>query len=174
MAYAPPFFVRRIILKKKKPFLEIHKFSVIEPLEEIYPETKRKLIRPQVNIKRAVLFTLFVIVSIGIISWMLLELFAMFSWYQDIKLHWGWQFVLLYMAGALFSLFLFAKRIIIFSIRLYQRYGPYEIRSRCLFIPNCSEYMILAIEKYGVYKGVRKGINRVLRCSEPNGGEDYP
>ena len=51
---------------------------------------------------------------------------------------------------------------------------PYGIRCNCLFVPNCSEYMILAIKKYGAYKGVRKGISRLLRCHEPNGGEDYP
>jgi putative component of membrane protein insertase Oxa1/YidC/SpoIIIJ protein YidD len=34
--------------------------------------------------------------------------------------------------------------------------------------------MILAIEKYGVVKGVIKGIRRILRCNYPNGGIDYP
>ena len=174
MAYALPFFVRRIILKKKKPFVEIHKFSVIEPLEEIYPETKRKLIRPQVHIKRAVLITILVIASVGVICWGLLKLFSMFQWYQAITIPWGVQFALLYMLGLLLSLWLFSKRIVIFIIRLYQKYGPYEIRCRCLFVPNCSEYMILAIEKYGLIKGLKKGIDRYHRCHAPNGGEDYP
>lgn len=166
-------FIRRTDLKKKK-MVEIHKFTVIEPLEEIYPETKRKLIRPQVNIKRAILLLFFVIIGIGLISLGILKIASSFEWYQTISLPWMIQFILLYIVGLLLSLLLFLKRIIIFFIRLYQKYGPYEIRSRCLFVPNCSEYMILAIQKYGVIKGIKKGIDRFHRCHAPNGGEDYP
>jgi putative component of membrane protein insertase Oxa1/YidC/SpoIIIJ protein YidD len=28
--------------------------------------------------------------------------------------------------------------------------------------PTCSEYMILAVEKYGVFCGVKKGVHRLL------------
>ena len=59
-------------------------------------------------------------------------------------------------------------------IFLYQRYAPEKMRRSCLFVPSCSEYMLLAIEKYGVVIGVCKGIGRLLRCHQPNGGEDYP
>jgi putative component of membrane protein insertase Oxa1/YidC/SpoIIIJ protein YidD len=34
--------------------------------------------------------------------------------------------------------------------------------------------MILAIKKYGIIKGIYKGIKRLLRCHSPNGGIDYP
>jgi putative component of membrane protein insertase Oxa1/YidC/SpoIIIJ protein YidD len=34
--------------------------------------------------------------------------------------------------------------------------------------------MIMAINKYGLFRGVYKGIRRLLRCKPPNGGEDYP
>jgi putative component of membrane protein insertase Oxa1/YidC/SpoIIIJ protein YidD len=34
--------------------------------------------------------------------------------------------------------------------------------------------MILAIEKYGIAKGVLKGIQRLSKCRYPNGGVDYP
>lgn len=34
----------------------------------------------------------------------------------------------------------------------------------CVFYPTCSEYMIAAIEKYGVFCGVMLGIKRILRC----------
>jgi putative component of membrane protein insertase Oxa1/YidC/SpoIIIJ protein YidD len=34
--------------------------------------------------------------------------------------------------------------------------------------------MLMAIDKYGVVRGVWKGINRILRCKYPNGGIDYP
>lgn len=53
-------------------------------------------------------------------------------------------------------------------------YAPYEVRSTCLFVPNCSEYMVLAIEKYGLIKGIRMGLARFNRCKPPYGGVDYP
>jgi uncharacterized protein len=34
----------------------------------------------------------------------------------------------------------------------------------CVMYPSCSEYMIQAIKKYGVLRGLYKGIRRVLRC----------
>ncbi len=60
------------------------------------------------------------------------------------------------------------------AILLYQKYAPEKMRRSCLFTPTCSEYMLLAIQKYGVVVGVYKGIRRLGRCHHPNGGEDYP
>lgn len=34
----------------------------------------------------------------------------------------------------------------------------------CRFIPTCSEYALIAIEKYGVARGVKLAVKRVLRC----------
>lgn len=66
------------------------------------------------------------------------------------------------------------KKLLIGAVRLYQKKAPYYLRSACLFEPTCSEYMILAIQKYGCVKGVYKGIRRLFRCKPPNGGVDYP
>ncbi len=66
------------------------------------------------------------------------------------------------------------SNLIVNAVRLYQRKAPDSMRSSCLFEPTCSEYMILAVEKYGWFKGLFKGIKRILRCHEPNGGVDYP
>ncbi len=66
------------------------------------------------------------------------------------------------------------KKLLIKLIRLYQKKAPQDMREQCLFTPTCSEYMIMAIEKYGAIRGVLKGIKRILRCKPPNGGEDYP
>ncbi len=51
---------------------------------------------------------------------------------------------------------------------------PPFMKSVCRFYPTCSEYTILAVQKYGVIKGLYKGIKRVLRCHPPNGGVDFP
>jgi putative membrane protein insertion efficiency factor len=66
------------------------------------------------------------------------------------------------------------KKLLIRLIKLYQKKAPERLRQACLFQPSCSNYMILAIEKYGVVVGIGKGIKRLLRCRPPNGGEDYP
>ena len=51
-------------------------------------------------------------------------------------------------------------------------------RMKCRFEPSCSQYMILAIEKYGVIKGVLNGIKRLSKCNNRGdgmrGGFDYP
>lgn len=67
-----------------------------------------------------------------------------------------------------------AKSFIKSAVLLYQKHAPEEMRRSCLFEPSCSEYMLLAIEKYGVIVGVCKGIHRLSRCHHPNGGVDYP
>ena len=69
---------------------------------------------------------------------------------------------------------LIAKSAVIWLVHLYQNKASDRTRLKCMFEPSCSEYMILAVEKYGVVRGVFKGIRRLLRCHPPNGGKDYP
>lgn len=70
------------------------------------------------------------------------------------------------------------KSIILSSVKIYQRIAPKKIRLKCRFEPSCSQYMILAIEKYGVIKGIYKGIKRLSKCNNRGdglrGGFDYP
>ncbi|MDR1223210.1 MAG: membrane protein insertion efficiency factor YidD [Tannerella sp.] len=42
----------------------------------------------------------------------------------------------------------------------------------CRYTPTCSEYAILALKKYGPFKGSRLAIKRILRC-HPWGGSGY-
>lgn len=69
---------------------------------------------------------------------------------------------------------LIAKRALIWTVHLYQNKASDETRLKCLFEPSCSEYMILAVNKYGLLRGLIKGIRRLLRCHPPNGGVDHP
>lgn len=71
-------------------------------------------------------------------------------------------------------LVIISKRAIIWLIHVYQHYAPDEVRLKCVYEPSCSEFMIMAIRKYGVIRGVAKGVARLLRCHPPNGGKDYP
>ena len=59
-------------------------------------------------------------------------------------------------------------------VLMYKAYAPMKIRDRCRFEPSCSTYMIMAIRKYGLFRGVIKGLKRIRRCHPPNGGVDYP
>ena len=81
-----------------------------------------------------------------------------------------WSLVPLFLAAAYFI----AKRLGIGCVLMYKAYAPMDTRNRCRFEPSCSTYMILAIKKYGLFRGVIKGIKRVRRCKPPNGGIDYP
>lgn len=67
------------------------------------------------------------------------------------------------------------KPAVIGAIRLYQRYAPEDIRRRCLFKPTCSEYAILAVQKYGVIKGLMRTYIRLFkRCRGRVYRIDYP
>ncbi len=45
-------------------------------------------------------------------------------------------------------------------------------RAVCRFVPTCSEYTRMAIEKYGFFRGCFLGLKRISRC-RPGGGYGY-
>jgi len=49
-------------------------------------------------------------------------------------------------------------------IRFYQKWFSPLTTGHCRYFPTCSEYAAQAIGKYGVIKGWRLGIARILRC----------
>ena len=63
------------------------------------------------------------------------------------------------------------KKICIYLIRAYQ-ITPFHSHSMCRFTPSCSVYMSQAIRVYGVFKGIKLGIKRILKC-HPHGGFGY-
>ena len=67
------------------------------------------------------------------------------------------------------------KRILIFLIKFYRKaISPYKGNYHCRFTPTCSKYAILAIEKYGAFKGTRLAVKRILKCHpfSKHGGYD--
>jgi putative membrane protein insertion efficiency factor len=65
--------------------------------------------------------------------------------------------------------------LLIQSVKFYQRAISPLLWSSCRFTPSCSQYMILAIEKYGAIRGVWKGLCRIARCHPFHpGGLDPP
>ena len=55
------------------------------------------------------------------------------------------------------------KKIIIKSIRGYQKYISPLSGPHCRYVPTCSAYAIEAVEKYGTVKGGFLAAKRILR-----------
>lgn len=65
------------------------------------------------------------------------------------------------------------KKILIVMIKGYQKYLSPLKRTRCPYIPTCSQYGLEAIEKYGAVKGSLLAAWRILRCNPfSKGGYD--
>ena len=65
--------------------------------------------------------------------------------------------------------------ILIAGVKLYQLTLSHLIGRQCRFHPTCSEYVILAVVKYGAIRGATKGITRIGRCHPWHpGGIDWP
>ncbi len=60
--------------------------------------------------------------------------------------------------------------IIISIIRIYQKAISPLIGKNCRFYPTCSEYSVLALKKYGPFKGSYLAVKRILRCNPFNEG----
>ncbi len=66
-------------------------------------------------------------------------------------------------------------KLAVLLIRLYQKFLSPAFPGTCRFHPTCSEYAVMAIEKYGLFKGSLKSLWRILRCNPfSKGGIDYP
>jgi len=61
-------------------------------------------------------------------------------------------------------------KILIWLIRLYQKYVSPLFPRSCKFIPTCSQYSIEVLQKYGFFKGMAKALWRVLRCNPFSAG----
>ena len=56
------------------------------------------------------------------------------------------------------------KRIFIGLILFYRNFISPLKPPCCRYIPTCSEYALIAVEKYGVVHGGWMAIKRILRC----------
>lgn len=70
-------------------------------------------------------------------------------------------------------------RFIVWLVRFYQRrlnpegslFRFFFLSERaCRFQPTCSSYLIEAVEKYGVWGGLARGLRRLLKCHPLNAG----
>jgi putative membrane protein insertion efficiency factor len=60
-------------------------------------------------------------------------------------------------------------------VRLYRATLSRWLGGQCRFTPSCSEYMLLAVERHGPWRGTLMGLWRILRCNPfCRGGADWP
>jgi putative component of membrane protein insertase Oxa1/YidC/SpoIIIJ protein YidD len=126
---------------------------------------ERPLERPKTSIATAVVsvalfFMAVAVMSFGVIwlaSWLGINLQI-----RCIILHPIVVIVLSSLSCFALSFLLILKRMTIGIVRLYQHYAPEDMRRKCILKPTCSEYMILAVEKYGAIRGVKKSVHRLL------------
>ncbi len=131
-----------------------------DPTSPLY---KRVLIRPKINYLGIILHIGLPIVALLVYILFLQEANLFNSFYVFIAL----MVFVVYVAVCF-------KKAVLCCIKIYQRFAPDKVRKKCRFEPSCSQYMILAIEKYGILKGMSMGIKRLQRCNIHHGGYDFP
>ncbi len=60
----------------------------------------------------------------------------------------------------------------LFIIFLYQNLISPILGPKCRFSPTCSEYAVIALKKYGPFKGIWLSTIRIFKC-HPWGGNGY-
>ncbi len=65
------------------------------------------------------------------------------------------------------------KFIFIFLVKFYRKAISPLFPPSCRFTPTCSEYALIALEKYGAIKGSWLALKRIARCHPFNKKDDY-
>ena len=100
-----------------------------------------------------------------------LVIFLLLDLIISLILYWFFKNVLVIV---IFNILYYLINLKYIIIGIYQKLAPISLRSKCRFEPSCSNYMLQSLEKYGLFKGLKLGINRLKRCNINNGGYDYP
>ena len=62
------------------------------------------------------------------------------------------------------------RRLLIWLIRLYQKYISAFTPPSCKYYPTCSSYGIQALSRFGAGKGTFLTVRRILRCNPFSAG----
>lgn len=63
-------------------------------------------------------------------------------------------------------------KVALFLVTFYRAAISPLFPSCCRFTPTCSEYSLIALRKYGFFKGMKLTIKRIIRC-RPGGPHGY-
>lgn len=66
------------------------------------------------------------------------------------------------------------KEFLIILIKGYQRFISPLLGKNCRFNPTCSQYAIIALEKYGFFKGGFMATKRIMKCNPFHPGGNDP
>jgi len=68
------------------------------------------------------------------------------------------------------------KQLVILPVRFYQFLIAPLLPPACRYFPSCSNYMIQAVQKHGIFRGTWYGVKRLLRCAPwgPHGYDPVP
>ena len=68
------------------------------------------------------------------------------------------------------------KNILLWFLRFYKKFVSSALEKTlgkaCRFTPTCSEYTIVALERFGARKGLTLGVKRLAKC-HPWGGSGW-
>ena len=56
-------------------------------------------------------------------------------------------------------------QILVLPIKIYQKIISPFLGHSCRFLPTCSEYSIIALEKHGILRGTFLSLKRLLKCN---------
>ena len=56
------------------------------------------------------------------------------------------------------------KFLLLALVKFYRNFISPLLPPSCRYVPTCSEYALIAIEKYGAIKGGWLSLKRILRC----------
>lgn len=85
------------------------------------------------------------------------------------------SFLLLAEAVHFVAFLVFGRTILRLIVKIYQRYAPESLRRQCTCQPTCSEYALLALQKYTWPKALMLIVRRVAyTCQKPGYKIDYP
>ncbi|MBL0218473.1 MAG: membrane protein insertion efficiency factor YidD [Myxococcales bacterium] len=65
--------------------------------------------------------------------------------------------------------------IVLMPVRFYRRVlSPMKRAPSCIYLPTCSEYAIVAVQRRGIVLGSAMAIGRILRCNPLFHGGYHP
>ncbi len=143
----------------------------------------RVLNRPDTDVKKALKYVgAYILISnaVASLSFAVLSKLGIFAYLpeglKDFHSNHSRLFLFLYFLTIFIIIgIILLKKAVIGAIKMYQHYAPEQMRRRCLFKPTCSEYAILAVQKYGVIVGLYKAYIRLFKkCRGTIYGIDYP
>lgn len=122
----------------------------------------RLLSRPKVDLHKVIVGVVVIECLMLAVSWFVHRLGILSIWECEDGLHW----LLILLCG---------KTICKTAVKLYQQYASEETRRKCRCMPSCSEYALLALDKYWWPKALWLIYRRLTHtCMQPGYKVDYP